>query len=566
MPRKIIATQVFGRQGEPGGKGDTGDVTPAALAAKDAAEGAASSAVQVLADTEGVRDDAVQARAGAELAASAAEAHKAAVEAVQATNDGIMTSVAEDPGSGFRGVLTGAIEAAITGTPYLDSDAHTLIDLANRPDTAAGLGVATSGQAWGGGANGAAVTRFRILDGRIVTYVDGGGRHYAKVDTLSPDHHLRAELRTSATANRVDVGIVLRATPTEFNGVDAKQLYARMRKATGGVDDVILVYAPTGSPDRILATHSAAGITPSTDYVLEGRVDGRRCRVWLDGALIIDRLLPADVHAAVAENTHAGLTVNTTYDLASSFSRIDAWRIGPKEPTEARFVAHRGTLTRLDPQLYENRIEGLDMLPGWVDAVEIDVRFSSQGTPHLMHDATVDRTTLGSGNIIDKTDAELAGLNVPTLAAYLAAVAARDHIGLVLVDCASGDGFAATWTVVDSSDVTDKCILMVRSAAAMEAARTAAPTARLGGFGVTAANAATYLPGVADHDPEVMFVSPGEQQYLNNRSALTAITSAGYSTGASSVNAGRVVRQALADEVDYVLTDTADLVDRFARL
>ncbi|MDP9820365.1 hypothetical protein J2S59_000174 [Nocardioides massiliensis] len=117
MPRKIIATQVFGRQGDPGKKGDIGDVTPAALAAKDAAEGAASSAVQVLTDTEGVRAQTVAEREAAELAASAAEAHKAAVEAVQATNDGIMTSVARDKESEFARELTGEIVAGIDAAP-----------------------------------------------------------------------------------------------------------------------------------------------------------------------------------------------------------------------------------------------------------------------------------------------------------------------------------------------------------------------------------------------------------------------------------------------------------------
>ena len=70
-----------------------------------------------------------------------------------------------------------------------------------------------------------------------------------------------------------------------------------------------------------------------------------------------------------------------------------------------------------------------------VDIVEIDVRTTADGTPVLMHDATVDRTTDGSGALSSLSDAEVTTLDagggfdpwfrgeaVPTLAAFLDAV------------------------------------------------------------------------------------------------------------------------------------------------
>ena len=47
--------------------------------------------------------------------------------------------------------------------------------------------------------------------------------------------------------------------------------------------------------------------------------------------------------------------------------------------------------------------------------VEIDVRLSSNGTAHLMHDETLERTTSCTGAIAKKTDAELAACGVNTL-------------------------------------------------------------------------------------------------------------------------------------------------------
>jgi len=70
-----------------------------------------------------------------------------------------------------------------------------------------------------------------------------------------------------------------------------------------------------------------------------------------------------------------------------------------------------------------------------VNIVEIDVRTTADGTPVVMHDATVDRTTDGSGPLSSLSDMEVASLDaggkfdpwyrgeaVPTLAAFLDAV------------------------------------------------------------------------------------------------------------------------------------------------
>lgn len=74
--------------------------------------------------------------------------------------------------------------------------------------------------------------------------------------------------------------------------------------------------------------------------------------------------------------------------------------------------AHRGDIGSSD-SYPENTLEACRqaILRG-ASVVEIDVRQSSDGTFHAMHDATVDRTTDGTGNISAKTDAQIAALDI----------------------------------------------------------------------------------------------------------------------------------------------------------
>ncbi|MGQ9920927.1 MAG: glycerophosphodiester phosphodiesterase [Desulfobacca sp.] len=75
-----------------------------------------------------------------------------------------------------------------------------------------------------------------------------------------------------------------------------------------------------------------------------------------------------------------------------------------------------------------------------VEAVEIDVHLSRDGQLVVIHDATVDRTTDGSGRVADLTWAELrrldAGLGetLPSLAEVVALVRGRAHLFVELKD------------------------------------------------------------------------------------------------------------------------------------
>ena len=75
-------------------------------------------------------------------------------------------------------------------------------------------------------------------------------------------------------------------------------------------------------------------------------------------------------------------------------------------------TAHRGDIGSAD-SYPEGTIEALRAaaIKG-ADRVECDVRLSSSGTFHVMHDSTVDRTTSGTGAISGLSDASIAALNI----------------------------------------------------------------------------------------------------------------------------------------------------------
>lgn len=91
-----------------------------------------------------------------------------------------------------------------------------------------------------------------------------------------------------------------------------------------------------------------------------------------------------------------------------------------------KLIAHRG----FAGEAPENTVRAMrHAVDRGADAVEFDVRGCRSGGPVVVHDATVDRVTGGSGTVAEMTDAELAdldvlgsGVGIPTLDAVLEAV------------------------------------------------------------------------------------------------------------------------------------------------
>ncbi|WP_336133803.1 glycerophosphodiester phosphodiesterase [Natronomonas amylolytica] len=96
-----------------------------------------------------------------------------------------------------------------------------------------------------------------------------------------------------------------------------------------------------------------------------------------------------------------------------------------------RLIAHRGFAGALP----ENTRRAVEEATEYADEIEIDVRRCKSGELVVIHDATVDRVTDGSGAVADHTIDELRALDVlgtgegvPTLSAVLRAV--PNHIGV----------------------------------------------------------------------------------------------------------------------------------------
>lgn len=130
--------------------------------------------------------------------------------------------------------------------------------------------------------------------------------------------------------------------------------------------------------------------------------------------------------------------------LGATPTRVSAGELlgEPRSPGERAFVAaHRGGASE-GP---ENTLPAVSAaLANAYDYVEVDVALTRDGIPVLMHDATVDRTTDGTGAVADLTlaevrtldagswfDARYAGTPVPTLTEFLEVLGASGKKALV---------------------------------------------------------------------------------------------------------------------------------------
>ncbi|HCH63242.1 MAG TPA: hypothetical protein DFR83_10585 [Deltaproteobacteria bacterium] len=79
-----------------------------------------------------------------------------------------------------------------------------------------------------------------------------------------------------------------------------------------------------------------------------------------------------------------------------------------EQPERPAIIAHRGGAA-LGP---EETVETMQRsITGGATVLELDVHLTRDGIPVLLHDATVDRTTSGTGSVVDLTFSEVQSLN-----------------------------------------------------------------------------------------------------------------------------------------------------------
>ena len=172
---------------------------------------------------------------------------------------------------------------------------------------------------------------------------------------------------------------------------------------------------------------------PGETWIYSGvfvRVDAiTTCRLWWRGhAIAVTR------HRLVMgrgfESASGAIIVDTTEgvaaDLTSDLGPLHLFARGASGDVTWRFVAHRG-VSAVAPENTLPAMQLADRLG--FGGIETDVRFTSDAVPVLLHDASVDRTSNGHGDIHRMTlaqaraldfgawrDPRYAGTPIPTLA------------------------------------------------------------------------------------------------------------------------------------------------------
>lgn len=160
-------------------------------------------------------------------------------------------------------------------------------------------------------------------------------------------------------------------------------------------------------------------------------------------------------------------------------------------------VGHRGA-AGLAP---ENTLPSLELaLALGADAVEVDVHLSRDGVPVVIHDATVDRTTNGSGRVADLTVAELQSLDargpfrnlasarIPILEEVLAWARGKTRLVIELKGTDHPDLVSKTIALIREYRLIDQSLIISFDHLALRALREACP--ELGTGALYAAKAA----------------------------------------------------------------------------
>ncbi len=240
---------------------------------------------------------------------------------------------------------------------------------------------------------------------------------------------------------------------------------------------------------------------------------------------------------------------------------LDAEQLAALRP---RVVAHRGRHAGYP----EQTLSSLARLPGWVRAVEVDVRLSADGVPVLMHDAHVDRTTDGHGAVADLRADEIAGLTllpaerVPTLATYLRACAAR-RVDVVYLHLKVTTRKAVEAVVADvrRHGMEARTVLLFRQVEKALRAQACAPELRLGLLGTTGENLDERLRLARAGTLWLLLMPRGDDRYLSHRDVVAAVRAAGVRAGASTLRGADAHQAALDDDCEVVITDSVHLID-----
>lgn len=196
-----------------------------------------------------------------------------------------------------------------------------------------------------------------------------------------------------------------------------------------------------------------------------------------------------------------------------------------------RGVNHRGYCTRAPentlPAYRLSRLEGFTY-------VETDVRFTADGVPVCLHDASVDRTSNGSGSVKDMTFAQLqeldfgqwkggeyAGTTIPTLEEFLELCQSIGLVPYIELKAGSAAQVSSVVSLVEQYNLKGKAVYISFSLEFLKYVLLSDQSARVG-----------YLTSLLNED---VIKKAEELRCLSFDSSLVFIDSSDYSTEAVSL-------------------------------
>jgi len=209
------------------------------------------------------------------------------------------------------------------------------------------------------------------------------------------------------------------------------------------------------------------------------------------------------------------------------------------------------------------------------DGVELDAKLSRDGAIVVVHDATVDRTTDGSGRVSDLTLSQIKALGVrtafhgatggeriPTLAEVVDAVGDRLIVNIELTNYTSRDDGLEDRVVelLHRSGLIERVMISSFSPLALRRVKRAAPSLVCGliypaGAGAFFRHAwlARLIPGLEAQHPHFSLVNPAFVRRLHGR---------GQKVNTWTVNEEADMRRMSAAGVDAIMTDRPDVLQR----
>ena len=221
--------------------------------------------------------------------------------------------------------------------------------------------------------------------------------------------------------------------------------------------------------------------------------------------------------------------------------------------------AHRGGSALAPENTVDAFANGLSL---GADGIELDVHLSRDGHVVVHHDATVDRTTRGTGAVADLTTGELARLDVPALADVLARF--RDPRVIVELKVNSEELARAVVDVVRHADAVERVCLGSFGLRVLRAARAFEPAIATSAAReeVRWALYGSWIGWPMRRGPYVGFQVPefaGATRVVSRR-FVDAAHRAGHGVQVWTVDTEDAARRLLGFGVDALITDRPDII------